>query len=60
MIGFMVSDIILSKHVFGFLSITGLTDFARTLHMTMAYWCFVLLPLHVGLTSEYGYWDDEK
>lgn len=49
MIAMAVSGIILSKHVFAFLPITGGAAFARTLHMLGAYWGFVLMSLHLGL-----------
>lgn len=49
MIGSMVSGIILSRHVFSFLPISGGRAFARRLHMLSAYWGFVLMSLHLGL-----------
>lgn len=49
MIGSMVSGIILSRHVFAFLKITGGRSIARTVHMICAYWGFVLMSLHIGL-----------
>ncbi|MCQ4636512.1 DUF4405 domain-containing protein [Anaerovorax odorimutans] len=49
MISMAVSGIILSKHVFAFLPITGGAAFARTLHMLGSYWGFVLMSLHLGL-----------
>lgn len=48
MIGSMVSGIILSRHVFTFLPISGGAFFARTLHILCAYWGFVLMSLHIG------------
>ena len=49
MLGSMASGIILSRHVFAFLNIRGLTALARTVHMTCAYWGFVLMSLHLGI-----------
>jgi hypothetical protein len=49
MIGSMASGIILSRHVFGFVSVSGFTAFARTLHMLAAYWGFALTSMHLGL-----------
>ena len=47
--GLMISGIILSRHVFGFLSVSDGQAFARTMHMLCAYWGFVLLSVHMGL-----------
>lgn len=49
MAGSMVSGVILSRHVFSFLPITGGRSVARNLHMLCAYWGFVLMGLHLGL-----------
>lgn len=49
MLGSMVSGVILSRHVFSFLSIGGGRSFARNLHMLSAYWGFVFMSLHLGL-----------
>ena len=48
-LGSMVSGIILSRHVFAFLEIRGLSAPARVIHMTCAYWGFVLMSLHRGI-----------
>lgn len=48
-LGSMVSGIILSRHVFAFLEIRGLSAPARVIHMTCAYWGFVLMSLHLGI-----------
>lgn len=48
-LGLMASGIILSHEVFAFLSISGGTSFARTLHMVCAYWGFCLMSLHIGI-----------
>ncbi len=44
----MVSGIILSRHVFIFLNIQKGTALAQRVHMTCAYWGFVLMSLHLG------------
>ena len=49
MLGSMVSGIILSRHLFAFLDIRGLSSQARVIHMTCAYWGFVLMSLHLGI-----------
>ena len=49
MTGLMVSGIIMSREVFGFLPISGGTGFARTLHMLASYWGFLFMSLHLGL-----------
>lgn len=49
MLGSMISGIILSKHVFDFLSIRTGQAIARTVHMLCGYWGFVLMSLHLGL-----------
>lgn len=47
--GSMVSGIILSRHVFAFINIRGVSTMAGTVHMVCAYWGFVLMSLHLGL-----------
>lgn len=49
MIGLMISGIMLSRHVFAFLPISGGMSFARRLHMFSAYWGYILMSLHLGL-----------
>ena len=49
MLGLMVSGIILSRHVFAFLPISGGAAMARRLHLLASYWGFVLMSLHLGL-----------
>lgn len=48
MLGSMFSGVILSRHVFSFISIRGRRAFARNLHMISAYWGFVFMALHLG------------
>lgn len=49
MLALMVSGIILSRHVFSFLPISGGQNFGRIAHMLGAYWGFCLMSLHLGL-----------
>lgn len=49
MLGLMVSGIVLSREVFGFLPISGGIALARPLHVLSAFWGFVLMALHFGL-----------
>lgn len=49
MLTLMVSGIILSRHVFSFLPISGGQSFGRIAHMLGAYWGFCLMSLHLGL-----------
>lgn len=49
MIGSMFSGIVLSRHVFSFLRLRGLTSLAQPLHMACAYWGFALMSLHLGI-----------
>ncbi|MHC1745681.1 MAG: DUF4405 domain-containing protein [Negativicutes bacterium] len=48
-VGLMISGVILSRHVFSFLSISDGQSFARILHMFCAFWGFVLMSVHMGL-----------
>ena len=49
MLGSMVSGIVISRHAFSFLPITGGQSWGRTLHMLSAYWGFAFISLHLGL-----------
>lgn len=44
----LFSGIFLSRRLFSFLEIEGFAETSRILHMTLAYWGFVLLALHAG------------
>ncbi len=44
-----LSGIAMSKHLFTFLPTAGLSATARTVHLLLAYWGFVLMSLHLGL-----------
>ena len=44
-----VSGILMSKHVLTEVTINGAAGTLRTVHMTMAYWGFILLSFHLGL-----------
>lgn len=49
MLFLMVSGIMLSNHVFGFLGIDFGASFARMAHLAASHWGFVLMALHLGL-----------
>lgn len=49
MLALMVSAVMLSRHVFAFLPITGGAELARTIHLFSSYWGFVLMSIHIGL-----------
>ena len=48
MIAQPVSGILLSKHLYTFIKINGVSAAARDVHMLFAYWGFVLLCVHAG------------
>lgn len=48
MAGSMVSGVILSRYVFGFLHVDGAYRMAGSVHMVCAYWGFVLMSIHLG------------
>ena len=48
MIAQPVSGILLSKHLYTFIKINGVSATAREVHMLFAYWGFVLLCVHIG------------
>jgi hypothetical protein len=48
-LGAIISGIILSQNVFGFVSISGFTAYARTLHLLAVYWAFAFISMHIGL-----------
>ena len=49
MVGSMISDIVLSCHVFAFLPKHGGYELAGKLHILCAFWGFVLMSLHLGM-----------
>lgn len=49
MLALMYSGIVMSRHVFAFLSIDKGMALARRLHILGAYWGFLLMSLHLGL-----------
>ncbi len=44
-----ITGILVSRHLFTFLHVSGTAHTARSLHMALAYWCFALMSLHLGL-----------
>lgn len=49
MLALMYSGIVMSRHVFAFLPVTGGMVLARRLHILGAYWGYLLTGLHLGL-----------
>lgn len=49
MLGSMISGILLSRYVFSFIEVRGMTMLARNVHMVCAYWGFVFMSLHIGV-----------
>lgn len=49
MICLMASGIVMSRHVFAFLPVSGGMGTARLVHMAACYWGFVLMAFHLGL-----------
>lgn len=47
-----LTGITLSKHIYTFLQLKGVAATARTIHIICAYWCYVLLSLHLGLHTD--------
>ena len=43
-----VSGILMSKHLYTFIQIPGISSVMRQVHMTLAYWGFVLMSIHAG------------
>ncbi len=43
-----VSGILMSKHLYTFIQIPGVSATAREIHLCLAYWGFVLMCLHAG------------
>ena len=44
-----VSGILMSKYVLKEVTISGASSILRTIHMTLAYWGFVMMSFHLGL-----------
>lgn len=44
-----ISGIMMSKHFFAFLDVKGAANWARTVHLLLSYWGFLLMSLHLGL-----------
>ena len=49
MLALMYSGIVMSRHVFAFLTIERGLALARRLHILGAYWGFLLMSVHLGL-----------
>lgn len=44
-----ISGILMSKHILTGVTISGAASTLRAVHMTSAYWCFILMSFHLGL-----------
>lgn len=42
------SGVLMSKHLYTFIQISGISSVMRGIHMTFAYWGFVLMSIHAG------------
>ena len=47
-----ISGIVLSKHLYTWLPTDGLSAIARTVHLLLSYWGFVLMSFHLGLHAD--------
>lgn len=52
MICLPISGIVLSKHLYAWLPTDGLSATARTVHLLLSYWGFVLFSFHLGLHAD--------
>lgn len=43
-----ISGILMSKHLYTFIGISGISALMRQIHMVLAYWGFVLMSMHAG------------
>lgn len=43
-----LSGVLMSKHLYTFIQISGVSSVMRGIHMTLAYWGFVLMSIHAG------------
>ncbi len=43
-----VSGVMMSKHLYTFIGISGISALMRQIHMVLAYWGFVLMSIHAG------------
>ncbi|MBR1759227.1 MAG: DUF4405 domain-containing protein [Lachnospiraceae bacterium] len=43
-----VSGILMSKHLYTFIQVPGVSSIMRQIHMALAYWGFVLMSIHAG------------
>lgn len=49
MLALIISGVMMSRHVFAFLGLSGGMALARQLHLAGSYWGFVLMSMHLGL-----------
>ena len=43
-----VSGVLMSRHLYTFIQIPGISSMMRQIHMALAYWGFVLMSIHAG------------
>ena len=43
-----LSGIVMSKYLYSFLQIKGISAYAREVHLMIAYWCYILCCIHAG------------
>ena len=43
-----ISGIMMSKHLFTFIQVRGISAISREVHLMLAYWAFVLMSMHAG------------
>ena len=44
-----ISGILMSKHLYTFIQIEGISAVSREIHLMIAYWCLVLCCIHAGM-----------
>lgn len=49
MLALIISGMMMSRHVFAFLGLSGGMALARQMHLAGSYWGFVLMSMHLGL-----------
>ncbi len=48
MLTLMISGMVMSRYAFSFLAAGGGQSLARSAHMVVSYWCYVLVSVHLG------------
>lgn len=47
-----ISGVLMSRYLYKFLHIPGVEGAARAIHLALAYWCYALMCLHLGLHGD--------